>query len=125
MMVGGVAASDRMLGPDRALALRFLRALIKGEAYFRRYEDGTVAAMAAHNPKVAQDQLHELYRLLVPGDTGDGTLPLPVAQQMLDLYADILSMPHAQEKPVAAAFDFSLLTEARRSLDAEGWTPAP
>jgi NitT/TauT family transport system substrate-binding protein len=125
MMVGGIAANARMLGPDRPLALRFLRAIVKGQRYMRAFEAGTVDAMVKHNPNVSRESTDAIYRLMVPTNTSDGTLPPAVQKQMLDLYADIINLPRDQERPIGAAFDFSLLPEVERSLDAEGWKPTP
>ena len=125
MLVGGVAVNDRMLKADRPLATRFLRALIKGDRYMRANEAGTIDAMLAHNPKVARDKVEKLYGELVPTNTADGRLPPEVQKQMLDLYADILGMPNDKARPIADAFDFSLLAEVDRALDASGWKPAP
>jgi NitT/TauT family transport system substrate-binding protein len=125
MLVGGIAVNDRMLKADRPLATRFLRALLKGERYMRANEAGTVAAMLTHNANVPRATVEKLYGELVPENTADGTLPPAVQQQMLDLYAGILGLPKDKERPIADAFDFSLLAEVDRALDAEGWTPAP
>jgi NitT/TauT family transport system substrate-binding protein len=125
MLVGGIAVNDRMLKADRPLAIRFMRALLKGERYMRSNEAGTITAMLTHNPNVARETVEKLYRTLVPGNTADGTIPAGVQQQMLDLYAGILGLPKDKERPIAEAFDFSLLAEVDRSLDAEGWKPQP
>ena len=125
MLVGGIVVNERMLKADRPLGLRFLRALIKGERYMHANEAGTITAMLTHNPNVARDNVTKVYRELVPGNTADGTLPPKVQQAMLDLYADILGMPHDKERPIAEAFDFSLLAEVDRSLAASGWKPGP
>jgi NitT/TauT family transport system substrate-binding protein len=125
MMVGGIAANARMLGPDRPLATRFLRAIVKGERYMRAFEDGTVDAMVKHNPNLSREATDAVYRLMVPTNTSDGTLPLAAQKEMLDLYADIINLPHDKELPVGAVFDFSLLPEVERSLAAEGWKPTP
>ncbi|HUB95615.1 MAG TPA: hypothetical protein VL993_06840, partial [Stellaceae bacterium] len=123
MMVGGIAANARMLGPDRPLAIRFLRAIVKGERYMRAFEAGTVDAMLKHNPNVSREATDAVYRLMVPTNTSDGTLPPPVQKEMLDLYADIIKLPRDKEPPISAAFDFSLLPEVERSL--AGWKPTP
>jgi NitT/TauT family transport system substrate-binding protein len=125
MLVGGIAVNDRMLKGERPLAARFLRGLLKGTRYMHANEAGTVTAMLTHNPNVARETVEKLYGELVPGNTADGTLPPAVQQQMLDLYADILSMPRDKERPIAEAFDFSLLTEVNQALDASGWKPTP
>jgi ABC-type nitrate/sulfonate/bicarbonate transport system substrate-binding protein len=125
MLVGGIAVNDRMLKADRPLATRFMRALLKGERYMRANEAGTVAAMLTHNANVPRETVAKLYEELVPDNTADGTIPPAVQQQMLDLYAGILGLPKDKERPIAAAFDFTLLAEVDRALDAEGWKPAP
>lgn len=125
MLVGGIAVNDRMLKADRPLGLRFMRALLKGERYMRANEGGTITAMLTHNPNLPRDTVEKLYRELVPTNTADGTLPPAVQQQMLDLYAGILGLPKDKERPIADAFDFSLLAEANATLDAAGWKPAP
>jgi len=125
MLVGGIAVNDRMLKDERPLAARFLRALLKGTRYMRANEAGTVAAMLTHNPNVPRATVEKLYGELVPGNTADGTLPPGVQKAMLDLYADVLAMPHDKERPIADAFDFSLLAEVDRGLDASGWKPGP
>jgi ABC-type nitrate/sulfonate/bicarbonate transport system substrate-binding protein len=125
MLVGGIAVNDRMLKGDRPLATRFLRALIKGDRYMRANAAGTITAMLTHNKNLERDKLEKLYGLLVPGNTADGTLPPDVQQAMLDLYGGILGMPMDKERPSADAFDFSLLAEVDRSLDASGWKPGP
>jgi len=125
MLVGGIVVNDRMLTTDRPLARRFLRALLKGVRYMHANEDGTVEAMMTHNPNVSRASTHAIWRLMIPTNTADGTLPAPVQKQMLDLYADILGMAHDKERPVGDAFDFTLLAEVNRSLDDEGWKPRP
>jgi ABC-type nitrate/sulfonate/bicarbonate transport system substrate-binding protein len=125
MLVGGIAVHERMLTRDRPLAIRFMRALIKGVRYMRANEAGTITAMLTHNSNLARDKVEALYRLLVPGNTGDGTIPPAVQQQTLDLYAEILGMPREKERPIAEAFDFTLVAEVDRALDAEGWKPRP
>ena len=125
MLVGGIAVNDRMLKAGRPLGLRFMRALLKGERYMRANEGGTITAMLTHNANVPRENLDKLYRELVPTNTADGTLPPAVQQQMLDLYAGLLGVPKDKERPIADAFDFSLLAEVDRALDAEGWKPAP
>jgi NitT/TauT family transport system substrate-binding protein len=125
MLVGGIAVNDRMLKGERPLAARFLRGLLKGTRYMRANEAGTVTAMLTHNPNVARATVEKLYGELVPGNTADGTLPLGVQKAMLDLYADILAMPRDKERPIADAFDFSLLAEVDSALDASGWKPGP
>jgi NitT/TauT family transport system substrate-binding protein len=125
MLVGGIAVHQRMLTEQRPLTLRFMRALLKGARYMHANEAGTITAMVTHNKNLAREKVEALYRVLVPGNTSDGTIPPAVQQQTLDLYGEILGMPKEKERPIAEAFDFSLVAEVDRALAAEGWKPPP
>ena len=123
MVTGGLAASDRMLNGDRALATRFVRGLLKGVRYMLAFEDGTVEAMVTHNANVSRDATAKVYRTEIAGMTKSGDIPAAVQAQMAALYADLLGVTPDKARPAADIFDFSLVAAVNRELDASGWTP--
>jgi NitT/TauT family transport system substrate-binding protein len=125
MVVGGAVTSDRMLRENRPLAVRFLRALIKGYRYVRANKDATIAILLKHYPNESREHYALVYDRVVATMTKDGTVPDSLAQQAIDENAEVLGIPPAERRPLAQFIDFSLAREANRSLDAEGWKPVP
>jgi NitT/TauT family transport system substrate-binding protein len=125
MVVGGAVASDRMLKENRPLALRFIRALMKGYRYVRANKDGTIAILKKRYPNVSEEHYALVYDRVAATMTKDGTVPDALAQQAIDENAEVLGIPPEKRRPLAEFVDFSLARDANASLDAEGWKPAP
>jgi NitT/TauT family transport system substrate-binding protein len=123
MVVGGAASSDRALSEERPLAKRFLRALIKGRRLMFADEDAAVDATLKRNPKTPRQAFVVGYQSSTVGATKDGTIPVKVQQQEIDLRADLLKIPEAKRPKASQVFDFSLLDEINQELDKAGWKP--
>lgn len=123
MVVGGAASSDEVLTKDRSLAKRFLRALIKGRRLMLADPDAAVDAVAKRNPKISRAAFMVGYKSSTTGATKDGTIPLAAQRQEIEARADLLNIPEAKRPSPAQVFDFSLLHEINRELDASGWKP--
>ncbi len=123
MVVGGAASSDKMLGEDRAVAKRFLRALIKGRRMMFASPDAAVDATLKRSPKTPREAFMVGYKSSTVGATKDGTVPLSVQQQEIDVRADLLKLPADKRPTPKQVFDFSLLDEINHELDAAGWKP--
>lgn len=123
MVVGGTATSDKVLKDERPLAKRFLRALIEGRRLMAVDREAAIEATRKRNPKVPRAALEVAYQSWKLGATKDGTVPLAVQQQEIDVRADLLKIPEAQRPKPGQVFDFSLLDEINHELDAAGWKP--
>ena len=123
MVVGGAASSDGVLQNHRPLAKRFLRALIKGRRLMFADADAAIDAIARRNPKVPRAAFAVGYKSSTEGATKDGTVPLAAQQKEIDLRADLLHIPKDKRLTAKQVFDFSLLDEINRELDASGWKP--
>ena len=123
MINGGMATSDRMLGPNRPLAKRFLRALIKGRRYADAFEKETVDALQKRNPNASREALAAGYKVSQAGATKDGTVPLSVQLNEINARAELMHIAKDKVAPPEKVFDFSLLNEVNRELDAQGWKP--
>ncbi|HUK60191.1 MAG TPA: ABC transporter substrate-binding protein [Stellaceae bacterium] len=125
MVVGGAVTSDRMLRENRPLALRFMRALMKGYRYVRAEKDGTIAILTKRYPNQTYDHYALVYGRVVATMTKDGTVPDTLAQQAIDENAEVLGIPPEKRRPLSEFVDFSLARDANAALDAEGWKPVP
>ncbi len=123
MVVGGAASSDKVLTDERPLAKRFLRALIKGRRLMFADPDAAIDAVHRRNPKMPRAAFAVGYKSSTEGATKDGTIPVAVQQQEIDVRADLLKIPEAKRPTPQQVFDFSLLDEINRELDAAGWKP--
>lgn len=125
MVVGGAVTSDRLLTQNRPLALRFIRALLKGYRYVRANKEATIAILLKRYPNESREHYALVYDRVVATMTKDGTVPDALAQQAIDENAEVLNIPPGERRPLSEFVDFSLAREANASLDAEGWKPVP
>ena len=120
---GGLASHEKMLGPDRALGKRFMRALVKGRRFAAAFEDPSVDSVQKRVPNANREGLVRSFRISQAGATPDGVLPVPSQQAELDVRVELMNIPKDKAVPREKAFDFSLLEEVNRELDAQGWKP--
>lgn len=125
MVVGGAVTSDKMLTTDRPLALRFMRALIKGFRYSKANKKETINILLKRQPNTPRAHYELVYDRVVATMTPDGTVPDAVAQQAIDENGEVLGIPPEKRRKLGEFVDFSLAREVNRQLDAEGWKPAP
>ncbi len=125
MVTGGAVTSDRMLTEKRPLALRFVRALMKGYRTVLANKDATIAILMKRYPNQSREHYAQVYDRVVATMTKDGTVSDALAQQAIDENAEVLHIPPEQRRTLAQFVDFSLAREANAALDAEGWKPAP
>jgi ABC-type nitrate/sulfonate/bicarbonate transport system substrate-binding protein len=125
MVVGGAASSDRVLHGDRALAIRFLRAVIKGRRLMLADPDAAIDAVLARSPKTPRAAFVVGYKASTTGATKDGTVPLSVQRHEIDVRAALLNIAKADWPAAKQVFDFSLLDQINRELDEAHWKPKP
>ncbi len=125
MVVGGAVTSDKMLAQNRPLAVRFLRAVIKGVRYVNANEDATIAILMHRFPNMTREHYEASYARVNDTFSTDGTVSDALSQQAIDENAEVLGLGPDGRKTIAEVADFSVAHEANKSLDAEGWKPLP
>jgi len=123
-MGGGAVAPDRALVEKREITRRFLRGLIKGRRYTDAFKAETLDAVQKRNPSSPRDALDVAYDDTAKTATKDGTLDAAAQQGEIDARSDVLGIPPDKRRTPAQVFDFSLVDEVNRELDAKGWKPA-
>jgi hypothetical protein len=72
----------------------------------------------------AREALVTSFRISQAGATKDGTLTREIQQAELDVRGELLGIPKDKLPPLDKVFDFSLVDEVNRELDAQGWKPS-
>src|SRR5262245_13063647 len=87
MINGGMATSEKMLGPDRATAVRFVRAIMKGRRYVAAFESEAVDSVQKRNQTLSREALVDGLRISLLGATKDGTVPVETQKLEIALRA--------------------------------------
>jgi ABC-type nitrate/sulfonate/bicarbonate transport system substrate-binding protein len=122
-MGGGAVARNAAFAEGRDTTRRFLRALIKARRYTDAFRAETLDSLQTRNPRTPRAALEASYDDTVKTATKDGALDPEAQQGEIDARSDVLNIPPAQRMKPAQVFDFSLVAEVNRELDAKGWTP--
>lgn len=118
----GVAASDRLLAENPVLVERFLRGVVKGREYARRYKERTVGMVAKHDP-TPREAIAQEYEATVPSMTGEGWLSPEVLKEEVATRAELVKQ--AQPPDPSKLFDYSIVRKIYAELKAGGWKPNP
>jgi NitT/TauT family transport system substrate-binding protein len=124
MINGGMATSDKMVGPERATAVKFVRAIIKGRRFAFTFENEAVDAVQKRNKTMSREALLDGLRLSKLGATADGTVPVDTQKLEISLRAEQLNLPKDKVPGPEKVFDFSVLNEVNKELDQKGWKPS-
>ena len=117
----GVATSNRLLAENPSLAERFLRALVKGREFARRYRDETVGLISKRDP-TPLDAIRVDYDATKASMTEEGSLPDDVLRDEIATRAEITKAANAPD--ISAVFDYSIIRKNHAQLKAAGWQPA-
>jgi ABC-type nitrate/sulfonate/bicarbonate transport system substrate-binding protein len=124
MPTGGVAVGGKELDAHPERTKRFLRGLRKGFAYVRAYKDEAVASVQKRLPGTAAAPLMVDLEAALAGFTKDGTMSVETAARELVIRGELLGVAADKIPPAEKIFDFKLVREANRELDAAAWKPA-
>jgi ABC-type nitrate/sulfonate/bicarbonate transport system substrate-binding protein len=121
---GGLATSDQEIAQHRERTIRVMRALLKGAAFMRRYQDATVDILAKRYSNLARGDLADSLADAVENATEDGTVSNETAERELAVRGELMGVASASVPSADQAFDFSLLRGAAEELKAAGWQPS-
>ncbi len=122
-MVGnGVAVAKKLLAENPLLVERFLRAVVKGREYARRYKEQTVRMVAKFDPTPPQAISLE-YDTNVSVMTEEGWIPEQVLKEEVATRAELSKL--AQPPDASQLYDYSIVKKIYADLKANRWSPNP
>jgi ABC-type nitrate/sulfonate/bicarbonate transport system substrate-binding protein len=118
----GLAVSSRLLSRQPNLVERYLRAVIKGREYARRYREQTIPIIGKYTRR--QREFNELdYDSTVPVLTPEGWVSDDILKEDVAVRAELVGLPPPAD--YAKFFDYSLVKKIYADLKRTGWKPAP
>ena len=121
MLYMGVVTSDKELQQHRDRAKRFLRASIKGREYFKAFKEDTLAILNKYNG-LERSANEADYDDALRGMTPKASMPVDVQQRDIVIRAQV---NEAEQTPSPESmYDYSIVQEIYRELEASGWQPA-
>ena len=118
----GLAVSNRLLARQPNLAERFLRAVIKGREYARRYREQTIAIIGKYTQRKREFNEFDFDSTL-PVLTPEGWVSDDVLKDDVAVRAELVGVPPPAD--YAKFFDYSLAKKIYADLKKTGWKPAP
>src|ERR1043165_4264791 len=118
----GLAVSSRLLARNPNLVERFLRGVIKGREYARRYREQTIPILGKYTQR--QREFNEIdYDSTLPVLTAEGWVGDEVLKEDVAMRAELVGMPAPSD--YAKFFDYSIVEKIYRELKSTGWKPVP
>ncbi|HZS00543.1 MAG TPA: ABC transporter substrate-binding protein [Chloroflexota bacterium] len=121
MVYGGVATHARELQEHRERTRRFLRAVMKSREYYKAFRDETVQILMKYSqsPLAANEASYDETLWTMDGDAS-----VPVEVQRRDTAARAQLNGLDDYPPAEQIYDYSLVQQVYRELQASGWQPA-
>ena len=118
----GLAVPSRLLARNPNLVERFLRGVIKGREYARRYREQTIPIIGKYTQR--KREFNEIdYDTTVPVLTSEGWVGDDVLKEDVAMRAELVNVPAPAD--YGKFFDYSLVKKIYRELRTSGWKPAP
>jgi ABC-type nitrate/sulfonate/bicarbonate transport system substrate-binding protein len=118
----GLAVSSRLLARQPNLVERFLRSVIKGREYARRYREQTIPILGKYTQR--KREFNEIdYDSTLPVLTAEGWVSDEILKEDIAMRADLVGVPAPAD--YGKLFDYSIVKKIYRELKKAGWKPAP
>jgi ABC-type nitrate/sulfonate/bicarbonate transport system substrate-binding protein len=117
----GVAVSNKLLADNPQLVERFLRAIVKGREYARRYREETIAIIAKHDPSPLEG-LRADYEVTKSSMTDEGWLPDDILREEVNIRAELTKV--AVPANPLGMYDYSIVKKIYAQLKSTGWQPS-
>ena len=118
----GLAVSNRLLTRQPTLVERFLRAVVKGREYARRYREQTIPMIGKYTRR--NQEFNEIdYDSTVPVLTPEGWVSDEILKEDVAMRAELVGVPVPSD--YGKFFDYSIVRKIYRELKSSGWKPAP
>lgn len=117
----GVAVSSRLLAENPLLVERFLRSIVKGREFARRYRDETLAIIGKHDPSPLEG-LRADYEVTKTSMTDEGWLPDEILREEVTIRAELTKV--AVPANPLGMYDYSIVKKIYAQLKSSGWQPS-
>lgn len=118
----GLAVSSRLLSRQPNLVERFLRAVIKGREYARRYREQTIPILGKYTQR--KREFNELdYDSTLPVLTAEGWVSDDILKEDVAMRAELVGVSPPAD--YGKFFDYGIVRKIYGDLKRTGWKPAP
>jgi ABC-type nitrate/sulfonate/bicarbonate transport system substrate-binding protein len=118
----GLAVSSRLLARQPNLVEKFLRSVIKGREYAKRYREQTIPIIGKHTQR--RREFNEIdYDSTLPVLTPDGSVGDEILKEDVAMRAEFVGMPAPSD--YSKFFDYTIVRKIYRELKTAGWKPLP
>jgi ABC-type nitrate/sulfonate/bicarbonate transport system substrate-binding protein len=118
----GLAVSSRLLARQPNLVERFLRGVIKGREYARRYREQTIPILGKYTQR--QREFNEIdYDSTLPVLTLEGWVGDDILKEDVAMRAELAGVPAPAD--YTKFFDYSIAKKIYREIKTAGWKPTP
>jgi len=118
----GLAVSSRLLVRNPTLVERYLRSVIKGRGYARRYREQTITILGKYTQR--KREFNEVdYDSTLPVLTAEGWVGDDIIKEDVAMRAELVNAPVPTD--YAKFFDYSVVKKIYRDLKSTGWKPMP
>lgn len=118
----GLAVSNRLLARQPSLVERFLRAVVKGREYARRYRDQTIQIIGKYTQRKREFNEFD-YDSTVPVLTPEGWVADEILKEDVAVRSELVAV--AVPSDHGKFFDYSMVRKIYGDLKRSGWKPAP
>jgi len=118
----GLAVASKLIGRQPELVEKFLRSVIKGREYARRYREQTIAILGKYTQR--KREFNEVdYDSTLPVLTAEGWVGDEIIKEDVAMRAELVNVPTPSD--YHRFFDYSIVRKIYRELKSAAWKPAP
>jgi ABC-type nitrate/sulfonate/bicarbonate transport system substrate-binding protein len=121
MLYTGLAIAKNLLEGHSEMVRRFLRATVKGREFYKHFKDETLRLTKKYDANSEGSRKAD-YEITLQAMTKDGTEDLETQKSDIDIGLRNLGM--RASVPPERVFDFRLIGEVYKELNATNWKPA-
>lgn len=118
----GLAVASKLIARRPELVEKFLRSVIKGREYGRRYRDQTIAILGKYTQRKREFNEAD-YDSTLPVLTAEGWVGDDIIKEDVAMRAELVNVPAPSD--YHKFFDYSIVRKIYRDLKSAGWKPTP
>jgi ABC-type nitrate/sulfonate/bicarbonate transport system substrate-binding protein len=123
MQMSGIVTSEKEVTANRDRAIKMTRAIRKGQTYMRTFPAESVEIVHKRIPNISPDAIRDDLDGSVEDQNVAGSMSMTAAGKEIALRGELLGMAPDKIMPAEKVYDFSVVADADRALQAAGWKP--